>query len=173
MGKRKIGEIYNKPIIEGDINLKTPNEIHKSELSGELGGGGASGEVKVWYYKDVSDNKEMTLFLVSLGVKTILCKYRDYNGVGEGSIDYIKDEYAYGFYKNYFKLSTLDTCNSVNVGFGDDGIDHCYFNPSNDLYGRIDDIAKLMPEAEELKNLFIEVSKEEYESQITYKNPYL
>ena len=35
--KRKIGEIYNKPIIEGDINLKTPNEIHKSELSG--GGG--------------------------------------------------------------------------------------------------------------------------------------
>lgn len=34
MGKRKIGEIYNKPIIEGDINLKTPNEIHKSELSG-------------------------------------------------------------------------------------------------------------------------------------------
>lgn len=31
--KRKIGEIYNKPIIEGDINLKTPNEIHKSELS--------------------------------------------------------------------------------------------------------------------------------------------
>lgn len=34
MGKRKIGEIYNKPIIEGDINLKTSNEIHKSELSG-------------------------------------------------------------------------------------------------------------------------------------------
>ena len=32
--KRKIGEIYNKPIIEGDINLKTPNEIHKSELGG-------------------------------------------------------------------------------------------------------------------------------------------
>lgn len=32
--KRKIGEIYNKPIVEGDINLKTPNEIHKSELGG-------------------------------------------------------------------------------------------------------------------------------------------
>lgn len=42
MGKRKIGEIYNKPIVEGDINLKTPNEIHKSELSG----GGGSSEVK-------------------------------------------------------------------------------------------------------------------------------
>ena len=51
MGKRKIGEIYNKPIVEGDINLKTPNEIHKSELSG--GGGSSSGEVKEWYYCSV------------------------------------------------------------------------------------------------------------------------
>lgn len=49
MGKRKIGEIYNKPIVEGDINLKTPNEIHKSELSG--GGNNSSGEVKEWYYR--------------------------------------------------------------------------------------------------------------------------
>lgn len=48
MGKRKIGEIYNKPIVEGDINLKTPNEIHKSELSG---GGASAGEVKEWYYR--------------------------------------------------------------------------------------------------------------------------
>lgn len=47
MGKRKIGEIYNKPIVEGDINLKTPNEIHKSELSG---GGSGGGEGKEWYY---------------------------------------------------------------------------------------------------------------------------
>lgn len=170
MGKRKIGEIYNKPIVEGDINLKTPNEIHKSELSG---GGNSSSEVKVWYYKDVSDTKEMTLFLVSLGVKIVLCKYRDNSGVGEGAIDYINDEYAYRFYKKYFKLSTLDTCNSVNVGFGDNGIDHSYFNSSNDLYGRIDDIAKLMPEISALKDVFIEVSKEEYESQITYKNPYI
>lgn len=28
--KKKIGEIYNKPIVEGDINLKTLNEIHIS-----------------------------------------------------------------------------------------------------------------------------------------------
>lgn len=32
MGKRKIGEIYNKPIVEGDLNLKTSNEIHKNDL---------------------------------------------------------------------------------------------------------------------------------------------
>lgn len=32
MGKKRIGFIYNKPIIDGDINLRTSNEIHKSEL---------------------------------------------------------------------------------------------------------------------------------------------
>lgn len=48
MGKRKIGEIYNKPIVEGDINLKRPNEIHKSELSG--GGGNNSDESANPYY---------------------------------------------------------------------------------------------------------------------------
>jgi hypothetical protein len=31
--KRKIGKLYNKTIIEGDMNLKTPNEIHKNELN--------------------------------------------------------------------------------------------------------------------------------------------
>lgn len=39
--KKRIGTIYNKPIIEGDINLKTPNEIHKNELKG--GGDNSSG----------------------------------------------------------------------------------------------------------------------------------
>lgn len=62
MGKRKIGEIYNKPIIEGDINLKTPNEIHKSELSGELGGGSGVEDAYVYMklvnpYSDMTDNE--------------------------------------------------------------------------------------------------------------------
>lgn len=67
--KKKIGEIYNKPIIDGDINLKTPNEIHKSEL---IGGGNSSGKVKEWYYKfnidklleDFSDNPSGAVFSV-------------------------------------------------------------------------------------------------------------
>lgn len=37
--KRKIGEIYNKSIVEGDKNLKTKNEIHVDELSNNSGGG--------------------------------------------------------------------------------------------------------------------------------------
>ena len=65
MGKRKIGEIYNRPIIEGDINLKTSSEIHKSELNvpqsgGESGGGDApSGGSGMLYFdcSSVPDNK--------------------------------------------------------------------------------------------------------------------
>lgn len=62
--KRKIGEIYNKPIIEGDINLKTSNEIHKSELSSSGGSASSDGE----YYKfithdSLNDMKQMACLL--------------------------------------------------------------------------------------------------------------
>lgn len=49
--KRKIGKLYNKTIIEGDINLKTPNEIHKNELNK---GGGELSKRSSWRYFDVS-----------------------------------------------------------------------------------------------------------------------
>lgn len=32
--KKKIGEIYNKPIVIGDKNLMTKNEVHKDEING-------------------------------------------------------------------------------------------------------------------------------------------
>lgn len=33
MSKQRIGTLMGKPIIKGDINLKTSNEIHISELT--------------------------------------------------------------------------------------------------------------------------------------------
>lgn len=78
MGKRKIGEIYNRPIIEGDINLKTSSEIHKSELGvpqsggsggGETGGGDApSGGGSSFEYFSVTDVEALSelVFLTSL-----------------------------------------------------------------------------------------------------------
>lgn len=50
MSKRKIGEIYNKPIVTGDKNLVTKNEIHESTLKG-----GGSVEYNRWYYMLNSD----------------------------------------------------------------------------------------------------------------------
>lgn len=44
--KKKIGEIYNKPIVTGDKNLVTKNEIHESSLGGSSG----SSESKFGYY---------------------------------------------------------------------------------------------------------------------------
>lgn len=49
--KKRIGTLYNKPIIEGDINLKTPNEIHKNELKGGENSGGSVSKYAPRYYK--------------------------------------------------------------------------------------------------------------------------
>lgn len=46
--KKKIGEIYNKPIVTGDKNLVTKNEIHESTLNG--GGTVDSSSSDVEYY---------------------------------------------------------------------------------------------------------------------------
>lgn len=59
MGKRKIGEIYNKPIVEGDKNLLTKNEIHKNELSG--GSSGGSGIRNVEYLDLTADPNSITM----------------------------------------------------------------------------------------------------------------
>lgn len=73
MGKRKIGEIYNRPIIEGDINLKTSSEIHKSELSVPQSGGGdapsqpSGGNMEYWdVTADPDGASEISPFLLLL-----------------------------------------------------------------------------------------------------------
>lgn len=48
--KSRIGTINRKPIVQGDKNLVTPNEIHVSELKG----GGGQSNIPVEYYKVVA-----------------------------------------------------------------------------------------------------------------------
>lgn len=48
--KKRIGWLNNKPIIQGDKNLKNSNELHIDELSSSNSGGGGS-EIKHHYYK--------------------------------------------------------------------------------------------------------------------------
>lgn len=40
MGKYKVGYLYKKPIVTGDKNLVTKDEIHTSQLSTSTDGGG-------------------------------------------------------------------------------------------------------------------------------------
>ena len=53
MAKKKIGEIYDKPIVIGDKNLVTQNEIHVDELGSNNGGGGIDHSSKnfIQYFK--------------------------------------------------------------------------------------------------------------------------
>lgn len=46
--KKKIGEIYNKPIVTGDKNLVTKNEIHESTLKGGGTVDSGSSDVEYW-----------------------------------------------------------------------------------------------------------------------------
>jgi hypothetical protein len=48
--KKKIGEIYNKPIVTGDKNLVTKNEIHESQLSGGEGSNNNTSKLGYYYY---------------------------------------------------------------------------------------------------------------------------
>lgn len=54
--KKRIGWLHNKPIIQGDKNLKNSNELHIDELSSNNSGGGeGSGTSKIHYYRFDSD----------------------------------------------------------------------------------------------------------------------
>lgn len=55
--KRRVGELYGKPIIEGDKNLKTVNEIHIDDLS--KGGDSSVDLTNLLCFKvDLTDNFE-------------------------------------------------------------------------------------------------------------------
>lgn len=60
--KRKIGEIYNKPIVIGDKNLVTSNEIHKSELSGSQSGGVTQDNFEYFTYDENTASSPVLLY---------------------------------------------------------------------------------------------------------------
>lgn len=70
MTKKRIGTIYGSPIVEGDKNLKTSNEIHVSEL-----GGGNSGSEKYLYFRWEGDTPPETLMDMSDSLVTFNASY--------------------------------------------------------------------------------------------------
>ena len=78
--KKRIGSLLGKPIIQGDINLKTNNEIHIKELS--AGGGSWGGEASTIEYLDVSGMAdEMSVKKMALIFQSYLAKIFDDNKV--------------------------------------------------------------------------------------------
>lgn len=59
--KKKIGELYNKPIVEGDKNLVKDYEIHINDL---ISGKNKEDNIKTVYYeKNYEDRKELYNYL--------------------------------------------------------------------------------------------------------------
>ena len=80
--KRKIGELRNIPIVEGDKNLvREGTEIHINDLQSK-GGSGGGGSSKVEYYKfavDDPNGEEINVFISP--VATIKVSEKDFNNI--------------------------------------------------------------------------------------------
>lgn len=79
--KSRIGTINKKPIVQGDKNLVTPNEIHVSELKG---GGGSS----------TVNNKEYYLYAVYETVRTDRCNNHTTIQLGTFKMDGVPKEFT-------------------------------------------------------------------------------
>lgn len=75
--KRKIGTIYNKPIVTGDKNLVTKNETHISELQGSNNDGGGSSNIELtkgkkilseYYYFDFKKIRSDDIYISVFGI---------------------------------------------------------------------------------------------------------
>lgn len=92
--KKRIGWLYNKPIIQGDKNLKTPNELHIDELSSNSSGEGEESEIK--YYKVDAANVSLANYdnlKGAVGMLSRAIKYKLNNQsktIGPSATDYNK-----------------------------------------------------------------------------------
>lgn len=179
---RKIGELKGKPIIEGNPNEIKKNQIHYKEsdggitlserkedntLSSVTSGSGSSEGVKEYYYKtDESIKEEVLMILVELFSScntNILLKKLSGEVVFETnlSICFSNIEHAISQYAGYIKLdgrpSTVVILNDYD-NFVPDGI---FEGNITDRFNKIG--------MSEYSNYFQEITKEEYESMITYK----
>lgn len=187
--KRKIGELYNKPIVIGDKNEVTSNEIHINSLKSSNEGGGSSeleGEYYLarpngWYWKPnmkmlermTYDMPEYRAYYDFLTVWTqIGSVYKAVRYNGEES-DYRNTLYWTTNHHNY--MSGDSSINNPFIAIKESNIDNTFGK-----YDSLVDIMKTMSEiqgmpiSEEESIALIEetfsitrITKEEYESLIT------
>jgi hypothetical protein len=72
--KKKIGEIYNTPVVIGNKNEVTKNEIHIDELSGGTGSG-EGGSASAMEYVAFDSEKDLLTYGEYLGAFAYLVKY--------------------------------------------------------------------------------------------------
>lgn len=200
---RKIGEIKGVPVVEGNVNKITKNQIHYKEEEGGIqlskrsndnklnsitGGSSEGGGVKEYYYKvldlDIYANSQITNYLnLICSLSGVIVELGD----EDPTIQITRNVGHYGEVNDLWK--TLRDMFVIGFRFYDDTA----FIPTNNesmivkiekgnLEQRlIDIIKKSVPQEEDpdgwlqeelipaLRQSFKEITKEEYESMVTYK----
>lgn len=168
--KRKIGELRNVPIVEGDKNLvREGTEIHINDLQSKGSSGGGEG-VKEYYYKIITDNQEMLAMIAALaGMSSVTSAlYKRYDGKIVKLNGYVTQDAgivnAASFIMNgigfaitsesYTALQAHEDYIQITVSSGD------FFDKAKSA--GIDDQTLEM-----LNSCIQEITKEEYESLIT------
>ena len=107
MTKKRVGTIYGSPIIEGDKNLKTSNEIHVSELGGGGEGNNSGIEDKRYYTGDLLDSS-VALRSVIFGTTKAISGYEPYKicsiaevATGGGNINVKAIELDFNYFMDY------------------------------------------------------------------------
>jgi hypothetical protein len=160
--KKKIGEIYNKPIVTGDKNLVTKNEIHESSLGGNNSGG--DGGVKEYYYKILNPIEGIIACLIN-PIEVILPINQETNARATGVVG-VSDTGTFSYYPLYYYLmdspciafKILDKEDYIWVGAQN------VILPKGNLHTRLSGMGQ---DLTQLDSLIQEITKEEYESLIT------
>ena len=195
---RKIGELKGKPIIEGNPNEIKKNQIHYKESDGSItlserkedntlssvtSGSGNGEGVKEYYYKfkeDMAVNEGMfynLLLLFTASKIDIIVPFLNGDEKCTGEVSVITlFLFADLNISTYFKIS--DIIQPIVIGVSDRG-NHGItsgFYTEGDLFTKLEHSSILLgddPELLEMVNIVkdnaIEITKEEYESMITYK----
>lgn len=191
---RKIGELKGKPIIEGNPNEIKRNQLHYKESDGGItqserkndnslssvtsgSGSGESGGVKEYYCRISNETshelREILKAVLNMVAVSSVLDYRTIDGFNycykltnginrDGSGTPLSD-----FYANIIAFSYLDRDTHV-ISYGMDKPTRL----TGDLFDKLSQFAG-GEEAEAIRQMlepyFQEITKEEYESMITYK----
>lgn len=184
---RKIGELKGKPIIEGNPNEIKKNQIHYKESDGSItlserkedntlssvtSGSGSGEGVKEYYYKVIGGEEILSIIKPSLnmlGIKSVVCTtYKNETIFVEA---YVTDE------KTCFPGLLLSKINDA-FAISERSVYICQelpddyeiaMIPKGDLRTKLLGVGQTEEQVNELMSYFQEITKEEYESMITYK----
>lgn len=176
--KKRIGWLNNKPIIQGDKNLKNSNELHIDELSSNNSEGGSNVNEDIQYYKIDGPSLSGTAYLYYLALGTLFCVkstiMKDNNENDSPTKAILGSNMIIRMTQGYPGNGVFDLALACEVI----DIDNYFINTPNGAMlvpkGNVFDKIKYVGELTGMEmvpdtSAFVQITKEEYESLITVK----